>query len=78
MQDVMHRRRQSVQMRSHYRLADTIKAKELLELEHSTVLYRLFNEQPLRLYKPKALRFACSCSRKCTYCLSTKKKSSLY
>lgn len=44
-------------------LADTIKAEELLELEHATVLYRLFNEQPLRLYEPKALRFACSCSR---------------
>src|SRR5688572_1772317 len=44
-------------------LADTIKAEELLELEHSAVLYRLFNEQPLRLYEPRALRFACSCSR---------------
>jgi len=44
-------------------LADTIKTEELLELEHSTVLYRLFNEQPLRLFEPKALRFACSCSR---------------
>lgn len=44
-------------------LADTIKTEELLELDHSTVLYRLFNEQPLRLFEPKALRFACSCSR---------------
>lgn len=44
-------------------LADTIKADELLELEHSTVLYRLFNEHPLRLFEPKALHFACSCSR---------------
>lgn len=44
-------------------LADTIKADELLQLDHSTVLYRLFNEQPLRLFEPKALRFACSCSR---------------
>lgn len=44
-------------------LADTIKTDELLELEHATILYRLFNEQPLRLYEPKALRFACSCSR---------------
>jgi molecular chaperone Hsp33 len=44
-------------------LADTIKAEELLALEHATVLYRLFNEQPLRLFEPKALRFACSCSR---------------
>jgi molecular chaperone Hsp33 len=44
-------------------LADTIKAEELLELDHSTVLYRLFNEHPLRLFDPKTLRFACSCSR---------------
>ncbi len=44
-------------------LADTIKADELLQLDHSTVLYRLFNEQPLRMYEPKTLRFACSCSR---------------
>ena len=44
-------------------LASTVKAEELLELEHATVLYRLFNEHPLRLFEPKALRFACSCSR---------------
>nr|WP_324256967.1 Hsp33 family molecular chaperone HslO [Cellvibrio fontiphilus] len=44
-------------------LADTIKQDELLELEHSTVLYRLFNEHPLRVFEPKALHFACSCSR---------------
>jgi molecular chaperone Hsp33 len=44
-------------------LADTIKNEELLELDHSTVLYRLFHEHPLRLFEPKALRFACSCSR---------------
>lgn len=44
-------------------LADTIKPVELLELEHSAVLYRLFNEHPLRLFEPKALHFACSCSR---------------
>lgn len=44
-------------------LADTIKAEELLELDHSTILYRLFNEYPLRLFDPKTLRFACSCSR---------------
>lgn len=44
-------------------LADTIKTDELLELEHNTVLYRLFNEHPLRLFEPKALHFACSCSR---------------
>ena len=44
-------------------LADTVKNEELLELDHPDVLYRLFNEHPLRLYEPKALHFACSCSR---------------
>ncbi len=44
-------------------LADTITDDELLELDQDTVLYRLFNEQPVRLFEPKALKFACSCSR---------------
>ena len=44
-------------------LADTVKNEELLELDHPTLLYRLFNEHPLRLYEPKKLQFACSCSR---------------
>jgi molecular chaperone Hsp33 len=44
-------------------LANTVKNEELLELDHSTVLYRLFNEHPLRLFEPKSLRFSCSCSR---------------
>lgn len=44
-------------------LADTVKPEELLELEHSTVLYRLFNEEEVRLFEPTALHFACGCSR---------------
>lgn len=44
-------------------LADTVKTAELLQLDHTTLLYRLFNEHPLRLFEPKALHFACSCSR---------------
>lgn len=44
-------------------LASTVKTEELLELDHQTVLFRLFNEHPLRLFEPKKLRFACSCSR---------------
>ena len=44
-------------------LADTISDEELLTLEQDTILYRLFNEQPLRVFEPKALKFACSCSR---------------
>lgn len=44
-------------------LAETVKPEELLELEHSTVLYRLFNEEEVRLFEPVALHFACGCSR---------------
>lgn len=44
-------------------LADTITNEELLELDQDTVLYRLFNEQPVRLFEPNAVKFACSCSR---------------
>ena len=44
-------------------LADTISNEELLGLDHQTSLYRLFNEQPLRVFEPKAMHFACSCSR---------------
>jgi molecular chaperone Hsp33 len=44
-------------------LANTITNEELLELDQDTVLYRLFNEQPVRLFEPKNLKFACSCSQ---------------
>lgn len=44
-------------------LADTVKPEELLELEHQDLLYRLFHEQSVRLFDPKAVIFRCSCSR---------------
>ncbi len=44
-------------------LASTVTPAELIELDHETLLYRLFNEYPLRLYEPVKLQFACSCSR---------------
>jgi len=44
-------------------LAATVTDEELLELEHQALLYRLFNEHPVRLFEPAQLRFACSCSR---------------
>lgn len=53
-------------------LAETITGDELLELDHPTVLYRLFNEQPVRIFEPKALHFACSCSKeRCASALLT-------
>ncbi len=44
-------------------LADTVKDEELLTLEHSEILYRLFHEEQIRLFEPAAVRFECSCSR---------------
>ncbi len=47
-------------------LADTLTAEELLNLDHETLLYRLFHEHQVRLFDPSSLRFACSCSRERT------------
>lgn len=43
-------------------LAHTAKSDELLYLDHSQMLYRLFNELPVRLFDPQPLQFACTCS----------------
>ncbi|MDQ7089719.1 MAG: Hsp33 family molecular chaperone HslO [Methylococcales bacterium] len=44
-------------------VANTITADELLNLDCETVLYRLFNEDKLRLFEPQTVTFKCSCSR---------------
>jgi molecular chaperone Hsp33 len=44
-------------------LADTVTPEELLGLDHEQILYRLFHEQPVRVFEPTHLKFACSCSR---------------
>ncbi|MFY0991072.1 Hsp33 family molecular chaperone HslO [Halomonas sp. C05BenzN] len=44
-------------------LADTVKAEELLGLEPLEVLRRLYHEETVRVFEPKALRFGCTCSR---------------
>lgn len=51
------------QWRTALALADTVSDDELLRIDHRQLLYRLFHEQPLRLFEPASLRFACSCSR---------------
>ena len=43
-------------------LGSTISAKELYELEHSELLYRLFNEYDCRLFEEKNMTFSCSCN----------------
>ncbi|MBM7063195.1 Hsp33 family molecular chaperone HslO [Pseudomonas sp. UL073] len=44
-------------------LADTLTAEELLSLDSETLLYRLYHEEAVRLFEPRALQFRCSCSR---------------
>ena len=44
-------------------LADTVKDEELLQLDHSVLLYRLFNEEQVRMFEPEKIHFECSCSR---------------
>lgn len=44
-------------------LADTVKQEELLGLEQREVLYRLYHEETVRVFDPKALYFGCTCSR---------------
>ncbi|WP_417328858.1 Hsp33 family molecular chaperone HslO [Halomonas cupida] len=44
-------------------LAATISSSELVELDSATLLTRLFHEETVRVFDPKALRFGCTCSR---------------
>ncbi len=59
-------------------LAKTIKAEELFNLDAETVLYRLFNQEKVRLYEPQAISFNCGCSReRCVQALITVEKREL-
>jgi molecular chaperone Hsp33 len=44
-------------------LADTLTDHELLNLQSERLLRRLFHEEDVRLFKPRALQFNCSCTR---------------
>ncbi len=43
--------------------AATLPDDELLHTEQETLLYRLFNETPVRLFPAAPVQFSCSCSR---------------
>ena len=45
-------------------LANTVTAKEMFELDCHELLYRLFNEEDIRLFDAEDVAFECSCSRK--------------
>ena len=44
-------------------LANTVTGQELLELDCETLLYRLFNEEKVRLFDAEPVEFKCACSR---------------
>lgn len=43
-------------------LAETLTVEELLALDNSTILHRLFHEEEVRLFDARPVRFRCSCS----------------
>lgn len=43
-------------------LANTLSAEEIITLASEDILYRLFHEEEVRLFEPKAAQFECSCS----------------
>ena len=47
-------------------LADTLQPTELLRLDASTLLRRLFHEEDVRLFAPQRLHYRCNCSRERT------------
>ena len=44
-------------------LTDTVKEEELFSLEANELLYRLYNQDKVRLYEPQPVSFQCGCSR---------------
>ena len=45
------------------KLTDTIKTDELFGLEVNELLYRLYNQEKVRIFDPQPVRFFCGCSR---------------
>lgn len=51
-------------------LTETLKANELIQLDAQEILYRLYNEEEVRLPEVEKLQFACTCSKdKCANAL---------
>ena len=44
-------------------LTETLKIEELTDLESSEILYRLYNEEEVRLPEVEVLKFSCTCSK---------------
>ncbi|MCW8887132.1 MAG: Hsp33 family molecular chaperone HslO [Motiliproteus sp.] len=44
-------------------LGSTLSSRELLQLENSELLHRLYHEEQVRMFEEEPLRFGCDCSR---------------
>jgi molecular chaperone Hsp33 len=44
-------------------LANTVTEQELFDLDCERLLYRLFNQEKIRLFDPEPVEFSCACSR---------------
>ncbi len=44
-------------------LANTVTKNEMLTLDSERILYRLFNEEKVRVFSPEAVEFECGCSQ---------------
>ncbi|MCV5991786.1 Hsp33 family molecular chaperone HslO, partial [Escherichia coli] len=44
-------------------LTNTVKDEELFGLEANDLLYRLYNQDKVRVYEPQPVAFHCGCSR---------------
>ncbi|WP_440877173.1 Hsp33 family molecular chaperone HslO [Thalassotalea sp. PLHSN55] len=52
-------------------LTDTIKAEEIFTLDAQTLLYRLYNQEEVRIFDPQNVTYQCSCStEKCLQAIS--------
>ncbi len=43
-------------------LGQTVREEELLSLDNTTILHRLYHETVIRLYDPRTVRFSCRCT----------------
>lgn len=60
-------------------LTDTVKDEELFTLEANELLYRLYNQDKVRLYEPQPVSFQCGCSRERSgAAIITVEKSEIY
>ncbi|MFT6268169.1 MAG: molecular chaperone Hsp33 [Alphaproteobacteria bacterium] len=44
-------------------IANTISSEEILTLEHTEMIHRLYHEEEIRIFEPQKVEFSCDCSR---------------